>query len=75
MPVGHILKLNLYAIGIEDEQFGRIAAPRYLGTGAAVIGESAHDAFSIEILNCHAVREKTRLGAARDRHQSKELRT
>ena len=35
MPVGHILKLNLYAIGIEDEQFGRIAAPRYLGTGAA----------------------------------------
>ena len=75
MPVGHILKLNLYAIGIEDEQFWRIAAPRYLGTGAAVIGESAHNAFSIEILNCHAVREKTGLRAACDRHQSKELRT
>jgi hypothetical protein len=75
MPVGNILKLNFYVIGVEDEQFGRIAALRYLSTGAALLGERAHNAFSIEILNRHAVTEETGLSAACDRHQSKELRT
>src|SRR5262249_59451435 len=74
-PVGNILKLNFYAIGVEDEQFGSITAPRYLSTGAAEIGKSAHNAFGIEILNCHAVREKTGFRPAFDRRQSKELRT
>jgi hypothetical protein len=75
MPVGNILKLNFYAVGVEDEQFRRIAAPRYLSTGAAVIGKSTHNAFCIEILNRDAVREEARLRAACDRRQSKKLRT
>ena len=71
MPVGNILKLNFYAIGVEDEQFGRVAAPRYLS--AAVIGERAHKTFSIEILDRQAVREKTGPRPVCDRRQSKEL--
>jgi hypothetical protein len=64
MPVGNNLKLNFYAIGVEDEQFGRIAAPRYLGIADTEVGKISHNAVGIEILNRQAVREKTGLRAA-----------
>ncbi len=75
MSVGRVLKLNLDAVGIRDEQLGRVAAPRYLGAADAEVGKSPHHSLGIEIRNRHAVGEEIGFCAAPDRRQSKEVRT
>jgi len=70
-----VRKLNLDAVGIWDEQLGRVATPRYLGTAGTEVGKTAHHALGIEIRNRHAIRKKIGLCATPRRRQSKKVRT
>jgi hypothetical protein len=73
IPIGCILKLNLDAVCVRDEQLRRVAALRYLGIADTEIGKTPHNALGIEIRDRHAVREEIGFGSARNGRQSKEV--